>query len=232
MRTLWNLLRDSEIIELNHIYQKNMPVWPTHPKFVLASNESYEGGDGNYNCQLIMGDHCGTHVDSPSHFIQHGKTIDRVDIRQLIGRGILIDISDFPAGEAVGREVIDRWEKRNGPVKADDIVIFRTGWHEKWAQRPYHADFLKDWPGISAETADCLMNKGVHVFGTDALSLDAWHSEGNPTHQVVLGSDNLIIENLTNLHQLPAVFTFMALPLRIEQGSASPVRAIALVERG
>lgn len=231
MQSLWNLLRDSEIIELNHIYQENMPVWPTHPKFVLAANESYQAGDGNYNCQLILGDHCGTHVDSPSHFIQDGKTIDRVEIKQLIGRGILIDISHFPAGEAVGREAVKHWETRNGSIKADDIVIFRTGWHEKWARRPNQGAFLQDWPGLAAEAAGYLIDKGVHVLGTDALSLDAWRSEGNPSHQAILGSDNLIIENLANLSRLPPVFTFVALPLRIEGGSASPVRAIALVER-
>ncbi|MDU6435357.1 MAG: cyclase family protein [Pantoea sp.] len=47
---------------------------------MLGENESYAGGDGNYNCQLLMGDHCGTHVDSPSHFIPQGKTIEQVDV--------------------------------------------------------------------------------------------------------------------------------------------------------
>ncbi|WP_249894649.1 cyclase family protein [Erwinia sp. PK3-005] len=43
-------------------------------------------GDGNYNCQLSLGDHCGTHVDAPAHFIDGGRTIEQIDVQQLTGR--------------------------------------------------------------------------------------------------------------------------------------------------
>ncbi|MGK3126211.1 cyclase family protein [Candidatus Pantoea formicae] len=230
MTHLWTQLRNSKLIELNHLHQVSMPVWPTHPKFTVADNESYQGGDGNYNCQLVMGDHCGTHVDSPSHFIEGGKTIEQIDVRQLIGRGLLLDMRSTAPRTTFGVEEIQKWEQEFGQIEANDIVIFRTGWHEKWALKPEHSAFLQDWPGLSAEGATYLIGKGVQVFGTDALSLDAFGNEGNPVHLEVLGNDKLIIENLANLQLLPPCFTFIALPLRIAHGSASPVRAIALVE--
>lgn len=231
MTELWTQLRNSEVIELNHLYQPLMPVWPTHPKFMLGDNESYAGGDGNYNCQLVMGDHCGTHVDAPAHFIPDGKTIEQVDVRQLIGRGVLIDVRDVAPGSAFGTDEISRWEREHGAINAEDIVIFHTGWDAKWARRPEQTAFLADWPGLSAAGAESLIDRGVNVFGTDALSIDAFDSENNPVHQIVLGSGRIIIENLANLACLPSVFTFIALPLRIEKGSASPVRAIALLTR-
>ena len=89
---------------------------------------------------------------------------------------------------------------------------------------------MEEGPGLSAEGAAYLIAKGVKVFGTDALSLDAFGNAENPAHLAVLGNDKLIIENLTNLQMLPTHFCFIALPLRIEHGSASPVRAIALIE--
>lgn len=230
MTPLWTALRNSKVIELNHLYQPLMPVWPTHPKFMLGENESYAGGDGNYNCQLLMGDHCGTHVDSPSHFIPQGKTIEQVDVRQLMGRGVLINVRNVEAGSTFGTEEINRWERENGAIVQDDIVIFHTGWDEKWARRPEQTAFLTGWPGLSAAGAEMLLARGVSVFGTDALSIDAFGSEENPVHQRVLGNDKVIIENLANLSLLPPTFTFIALPLRIERGSASPVRAIALLE--
>lgn len=229
MTALWKQLRASEVIELNHLYQLRMPVWPTHPKFQLGENESYAGGDGNYNCQLVMGDHCGTHVDSPSHFIETGKTIEQVNVRQLIGRGVLIDVRDTAPGATFGTADITRWESQHGAIGPDDIAIFHTGWDAKWARRPEQGPFLSDWPGLSAEGAEMLIDRGVNVLGTDALSIDAYGSDTHPVHQRVLGSDRLIIENLTNLARLPPSFTFIALPLRIENGSASPVRAIALL---
>lgn len=230
MTTLWKQIRSSKIVELNHLHQTSMPVWPTHPKFTRADNETYAAGDGNYNCQIIMGDHCGTHVDAPSHFIEGGKTIEDIDVSQLMGRGLLLDMRHIAPCHTFGVKNIQLWERDFGAIEADDIVIFRTGWHEKWALKPDHSAFLQDWPGLSAEGAAYLIAKGVKVFGTDALSLDAFGNAENPAHLAVLGNDKLIIENLTNLQMLPTHFCFIALPLRIEHGSASPVRAIALIE--
>ena len=50
----------------------------------------------------------------------------------------------------------------------------------------------------------------------------------NPTHPIVLEKQLLIIENLTNLGELPDFFLFLAMPLKIRAGSGSPVRAVAL----
>lgn len=177
-----------------------------------------------------MGDHCGTHVDAPSHFIEGGKTIENIDVCQLMGRGLLLDMRHIAPSHTFGVKDIQLWERDFGAIEADDIVIFRTGWHEKWALKPDHSAFLQDWPGLSAEGAAYLIAKGVKVFGTDALSLDAFGNAENPAHLAVLGNDNLIIENLANLEMLPAHFCFLALPLRIERGSASPVWAIAFIE--
>jgi kynurenine formamidase len=41
-----------------------------------------------------------------------------------------------------------------------------------------------------------------------------------------------IMENLTNLEHLPPACFFMAIPLKIYEGTASPIRALALVPKG
>ena len=228
---LVNLLSRHRLIELNHLYEEFMPVWPTHGKFFCHRSEDYVAGDGNYNCQLSLGDHCGTHVDAPIHFIAEGKTIDSIDVRQLTGRGRCLDMSHVEKIGLITLEQIQQWEEKHGAIAAGDIVIFRTGYDKKWQPRPHHQAFLQDWPGLSGEGARYLIEQGVTVFGTDAMSLDSFSSEGHPAHHAVLGSDCLIVENLANLHSLPTSFTFIALPLRIKGASASPVRAIALVEQ-
>ena len=227
---LITLLRQHRLIELNHLYEEFMPVWPTHGKFFCNRAEDYVAGDGNYNCQLSLGDHCGTHVDAPVHFIEGGKTIEQIDLGQLTGRGRCLDMSHLPENSDITREMIAEWEAKNGEILAQDIVIFRTGHDEKWRCRPHHAAFLQNWSGLSGEGAHYLIDKGVTVFGTDAMSLDRYTNESHPAHLAVLGSDCLIIENLANLQDLPGEFIFMALPLRIKGASASPIRAIALVE--
>lgn len=226
---LFMLLRAQKIIELSHVYEEYMPTWPTHPKFFCCDAETFENGDGNYNNLLHIGDHCGTHVDSPSHFIPDGKTIEQVDVRILIGRGVRIDVSHFPRNTAVTVDMIKEWEREHVTIQTDDIVFFRTGYDWLWKNRADYKDVLSNWSGLSGEGADYLLNKGVHVIGSDAMSLDVWSDSSYPAHQRILGSDNLIMENLANLDLLPDYFTFIALPLKIKNGSASPVRAIALV---
>ncbi|MEZ2453697.1 cyclase family protein [Raoultella planticola] len=226
---LAELLLKKDIIELNHIYEELMPVWPTHPKFYKSSEETIAGGDGNYNTLLHMGDHCGTHVDAPAHFIADGTTIETVAAQRLIGRGIMIDVSFLQPSQEIALSAIKDWEARNGAVNAGDIVIFRTGYDKKWRNRPDHQAFIVDWPGLSADGARYLIDKGVNAIGTDAMSLDAYTNADYPSHHIVLGAGALIIENLANLDALPHTFLFLALPLRIKGGSASPIRAVALV---
>lgn len=227
---LVSLLQQHRLIELNHLYEEFMPVWPTHGKFFCSRAEDYVAGDGNYNCQLSLGDHCGTHVDAPVHFIEGGKTIEQIDVRQLTGRGRCLEMSHLAANSDITLPMIKGWEAEHGAIEAGDIVIFRTGYDEKWRCRPHHAEFLADWPGLSGEGADYLIGKGVKVFGTDAMSLDRYSNEAHPAHLAVLGAECLILENLANLKTLPTEFTFIALPLRIKGASASPIRAIALVK--
>ncbi|WP_082212582.1 cyclase family protein [Erwinia sp. 9145] len=226
---LIRLFRQCTLIELNHAYEELMPVWTGHGKFFCSHAEDYSAGDGNYNCQLSLGDHCGTHVDAPAHFIEGGKTVEQIDARQLIGRGRCLDMSCLAEDSDITVQMIQAWEADKGEIVAGDIVIFRTGYDKRWRCRPHHAGFLQNWPGLSGEGANYLIGKGVTVLGTDAMSLDRYSNDAHPAHFAVLGSDCLIVENLANLEHLPSEFVFMALPLRIKGASASPIRAVALL---
>jgi len=225
------LLNQHRLIELSHDYEEGMPVWPGDGRFFLSSAETFAAGDGNYNCQLSLGDHCGTHIDAPAHFIPQGKSIDSVNVRRLTGRGRCLDMSHLPQNGLITFGMIEDWEESHGEIVAQDIVLFRTGYDKKWRCRPDHAEFMCGWPGLSAEAAHYLLEKGVSVFGTDAMSLDCADSKEYPAHQAVLSADGMIIESLARLYSLPTAFTFIALPLRIKGASASPVRAVALVKR-
>jgi len=79
------------------------------------------------------------------------------------------------------------------------------------------------------EAAEYLISKEAAALGVDTLSPDPPEAlRTNPIHPVVLEKNVLIIENLTNLGELPDFFLFLALPLKIRAGSGSPIRAVAL----
>jgi len=83
---------------------------------------------------------------------------------------------------------------------------------------------------VSREAAEYLVDKAVAALGVDTLSPDPPAALAkNPIHPLVLEKQVLIIENLSNLEQLPDFCLFLALPLKIRGGSGSPIRAVALI---
>jgi arylformamidase len=185
--------------------------------------------------QLVVHEHNGTHVDAPAHFIHNAKprahvTIDRVPLAHLIGRGALVDCRGLGEGDYVAKSFVKKWEMRHGALRAGDIVLFDFGWSGHWGLRPNNKRCVADWPGVSLQAAGYLLEKSVAAIGVDTLSPDPPAAlSKRPIHPVVLEKQVLIVENLTNVGQLPDFFLFLALPLKIRGGSASPIRAVALV---
>lgn len=228
-------LRAARVIDLSQTLEEHMPVYPTHSRFYHNLWGSYWHGGRSLSYQLVLNEHTGTHVDAPAHFVSDAKpaahvTIERVPFSRLMGRGVRLDCRKFREGENVDRDFVTEWEAAHGPIVAGDIVLFNFGWAAHWRLRPADQRYVTNWPGVSMEAGEHLAAKSVAALGVDTLSPDAPEAlRGNPVHPVVLEKQVLIIENLTNLDQLPDFFVFLALPLKIRGGSGSPIRAVALV---
>ena len=84
-------------------------------------------------------------------------------------------------------------------------------------------------PGLDESGAKYLAEKNINAVGIDAPSID---QAPFPGHKTLLPKGIVIYENLTNLKELLGKpgFQFIGIPLKIINGSASPVRAIAIIE--
>jgi len=188
------------IVDLSLPLGEGTPVYPGDPGVKVKPWASIER-DGYYMNVLRLGEHSGTHVDAPAHFVPGGKTIDGMPLEKFIGEGLVIDVRD---GEGtVGLDELP------GSGYRGKIVLFLTGGRE-----------------LSPEVALFLVAEGVKAVGTDGMSI------GDETvHTVLLSGEVPIFENLVNLEALVGrTFTFIGLPLRIEGGSGSPVRAVAITD--
>jgi kynurenine formamidase len=154
---------------------------------------------------------------------------DQISLDRLVGRAVTIETTSLEAGGLLEVETLRAWEEENGPIEAGDRVLFRYGWDARWATGPEGRSFLEDWPGLSREVAGYLVEKGVSLVGCDTIAVDAAGSRENPAHHILLGNEVYIVENLKNLERLPPFSLFVALPLKIRDGSGSPVRAVALL---
>ena len=223
------------VVDLSHTLEEHIPNYPTHSKFFHNLWGSYWHGGRTLTYQLVMNEHNGTHVDAPAHFISDAKpgahrTIEQVSPARLIGRGVRLDCRGMKPGGYVSKDFVRAWERDHGELRAGDIVLFNFGWSEHWKLRPQHQPYVSDWPGVAMDAAEHLLAQSVAALGVDTLSPDPPAAlASKPIHPVVLEQQVLILENLTNLDQLPDFFLFLALPLKIRGGSGSPIRAVALV---
>jgi len=235
LAALLNALQNSRVIDLSQTLEEHMPHYPTHSKFFHNLWGSYWHGDRSLTHQLVMNEHSGTHVDAPAHFISDAEpqahvTIESVPVNRLVGRGARLDCRDFREGGYVSRTFIVAWEAAHGALRAGDVVLFNFGWSAHWGLRPHSKRYVDDWPGVSMEAAEYLLEKSIAALGVDSLSPDPPEAlRTHPIHPFVLKKQVLILENLCNLEQLPDFFLFLALPLKIRGGSGSPIRAVAVV---
>lgn len=211
------------IIDLTHRITPDMPVYPgtEGPKFTPAS--TYER-DGFKETLLSMYTHTGTHMDPPAHLYAGRTTLDQFPVSQFIGSAVVIDCSALRAGERIPLEFV----KRNPAAQEAEFVLFHTGWSRYWGR----AEYFGDYPCISGEVADYLLESRKKGVGLDTIGLDPIADENLTLHKkLFLHHEMVIIENLKNLELLgDRRFTLCALPLRHVDADGSPVRAVALLE--
>ncbi len=211
-------------------------------RFSLTEISHYdEAGPAWYWNNFSTGEHTGTHLDAPIHWVtgRGGADVSQLPARRLVAPAVVLDF----AAQAVDNpdfllevEHIAAWQKKHGPLPEGGWLLYRTGWD---ARARDEAAFLNGGrtPGISAECAKWLAEEapvqgvGVETVGTDAGAAHSF-APAFPCHSFLLGSDKYGLTQLQNMARLPPVgAVLMVGPLPIVRGSGSPCRALALVER-
>ena len=226
-------LADAEWVDLTHTLEEDIPAVPTHARYGHTLYQSYEYGDPACHYRITMGEHTGTHIDAPLHFVPEGEAhydIASVPLDRLVGRAVTVEATDLGPDERLTVDHVTDWEDEHGAIEAGDRVLVRFGWDERWGTGADGRAFSEDWPGLSGEAAAYLTDCGVTMVGTDAFAIDAARAERFPAHHELLGNETYILENLANLSALPPVSVLFTFPLKIDGGSGSPIRAVALVE--
>lgn len=206
------------IVDLTLTHYHGMRGVEIHPNTTIA-----EEGFNTTNLKLYS--HAGTHMDAPRHFIDGGRTIDRLDLEKCVGPALVIDLSHKAPNSLMTVEDLAQHAAQIGPGTR---LLLRTDWDLHAEQSDYRTSF----PRISVELATWLVERGVWLVGLEMPSVASLQDKEELTvvHQTLLRGEVVIIECLANLRDLPPRVTFMALPLKIQAGDGSPIRAIAVIE--
>lgn len=209
--------------DLSHPIRDGMMVYPGDPGVSIGPALSLKT-DGVAVARLDMGSHTGTHVDAPAHTVVGGRTMASVSLDELVGEALVIRVPGASEGQPYGWDdfVVDGGMPRSLPP----IVILDTGWAQ-W----FGDDRAVRHPFLGAAAARELMRRGMHVLAVDTLSPDGTDSSAAafPVHDVVLGGDGLIVENVCGLEALSARVRVGFFPLRLE-GDGAPVRGVAFLD--
>jgi kynurenine formamidase len=225
------------LIDLTQEIYQGMQVYPGHLKTVIWEHHSheetvknFEGGFSYQSRGLLMSDHGPTHVDALSHLDPdpEAPSIDQMSLALFYGEATCIDVSNFEPRTYITASDIDEVIARDGAdVRNGDILLFYTGTFNKLHGTK---EYVSQYPGLDETASMWLVEKGIKTFGVDSPSPDNPASRTYPCHMMCRHYGITHYENLANLdHVVNKRFTFMGFPLRIRNGTGSPVRAVALV---
>ena len=214
------------IIDLSRNLDTNTPPFPGDSAVEInvtqSKKEQNSEGEAYLNASTIhFSLHTGTHMDAPFHFFNQKPTIDKIPLESCVGPAICINVANRQQQAEINAEDLFPYQAL---IEQQRRVLIETGWGQQWTTPKYFIDF----PVLTEGAAELLLSCEIKLIGIDTPSVD---KPPHLTHQILLGHQILIVENLAYLDQLPDTsFQLIALPLKITGRDGSPVRAIAKVE--
>ena len=239
------------VVDLTVPLEPSTPTIPLPPRFAPSKPFSLEEisryderGPAWYWNNFACGEHTGTHFDAPVHWVTGRdypeNATHNIPVDRFIGPACVIDVSGQVSANSdflLTQAIVEDWERKYGRIPSHAWVLIRTD----WSRRPSPKEFLNiraDGPHTPGFHPQCvpflakerdILGVGVETVGTDAGQA-AGFEPMFPCHTIMHGSNRFGLASLTNLDQLPPVgAVVIAPPLKIVNGSGSPLRVLALV---
>jgi kynurenine formamidase len=240
------------IVDLTQTLSPSFPALQLPPQFgqvwafkMEKISQYDDAGPGWYWNNFSCGEHTGTHFDAPVHWVtgkdHPNNTVDSIEVKNFIAPAVVVDASAEVAEDPdwlLTVEFLEAWEQRHGRIPQGAWVLFRTDWSKRLSDPAAFVGMRDDGahtPGPTQATVEWLLNeRHVHGFGVETINTDAGQSYAWPTpypcHTLMHGANRYGLQCLKNLDQLPPQgAVIVAAPLKIEGGSGSPLRVLALV---
>ena len=242
-----------DVVDLTETLTASYPIISLPPEFKQASpfvkeeiSRYDENGPAWYWNNITLSEHTGTHFDAPIHWITgrdlDENAVDTIPVKNFIAPVSVVDCSTdvkSDPGFILTKDFLLKWESQNGIIEENSWVFLRSDWR-KIADPENYTNMQDDGahsPGPDTEAVLWLLEeRNVIGFGTETIGTDAGQAflfePQYPCHHYMHGAGKYGLQCMTNLDQLPARgAVIIAAPLKIEDGSGSPLRVIALVPK-
>ena len=207
-----NTIHIDHIVDLTHTLTSDFPFIPvkklTYPFELIPMATLGENGVAANSWKIH--EHLGTHIDAPNHFIGGGKSVDQIELKDLIVPVVVIDIekkASLDRDAELTVEDIEKFEGLNGKIPAHACVMMYSGWEK----RLHDSSFIgmdnkgvKHYPGFSNEAIRFLLSRrNIAGIGVDVLSFDPGKDEKYTGHKILLAAGKWGVENVANLKKIP-----------------------------
>jgi kynurenine formamidase len=241
-----------EVVDLTQPLSEHTPIlrlpepFANTPRFRLRELSRYdERGPAWYWNAFEGGEHTGTHLDAPVHWVtgQQHDDVAQIPPGRLVGPAVVLDRSAEVAKDPdhlLRIEEVEAFEAEHGRLPEGGWLLYRTGWDARADDEDAFLNADQAGPHTPGIAADCarwlaeerpIVGLGVETVGTDAGAAGGFDPPF-PCHSYLLGAGKCGLTQLANLARLPATGALLvAAPLKIVRGSGSPARVFALVPR-
>jgi kynurenine formamidase len=239
-------IRSRRFVDLTHAFSPGIPHWPGFPDEKVETLYSYEPGAGRLGSgffaqSFTLVGQWGTHVDAPAHFAKGMRTIDEIDVKEMVMPLVVIDVHEKVAGNpdyVIAMEDVRQWEKRHGPIPEGAFVAMRSDWCGRWpdmeAMQNRDADGVAHYPGWSLEVLKYLYeDRKITASGHETTDTDPGSATSKDDYSLetyILQRNHYQIELLTNLSEVPEAGALIvaAFPKPLG-GSGFPARVFAIL---
>jgi kynurenine formamidase len=234
--------------------------WPTMTDVEIKrvsywERDRFPGGCKKYTTVVTTKFHASTHMDAAAHVIDNGEFIDQVPLEKCYGTGVIVDFRYMQKWHVISPEDLENAKPK---IEPGDFVVFNTGWHKYWKKDNYV--YFNHYPSLYKEGAEWLLEKKIKALAIDGGAIDTplahaplaknapWLRDEyvaetgrdpdeeypiyEPAHMILLGNGIPGIENAGgDIDEVTGKrVTLAAFPIRYEEGDASIVRLVAIVD--
>jgi kynurenine formamidase len=246
LKEVYQTLQSKTFVDLTHAFEAGIPHWHGYPDEKRETIFWYEEGVGTLGSGFfaqrysIVGQ-WGTHIDPPAHFVKGLRTIDQIDLKEMIMPLVVIDVHDKVASNpdyTISLDDIKAWETKYGKIPKKAFVAMRTDWSKRWpdptAMANKDADGIAHYPGWSLDVLKYLYEKRkITASGHEPTDTDPGIATSKGDYSLeayILGQNHYQIELLTNLDKLPEAGALVVVSFpKPKGGSGFPARVFAIL---
>jgi len=246
LKDAWNVIKEKKFVDLTHPFAPGVPHWKGFPDEKRETLYWYEPGVGKlgsgfYAQSFTHVGQWGTHVDPPAHFVRGMRTVDQIDVKEMVHPLVVIDVHEAVTKNpdyTITMDDVTNWEKKHGQIPEGAFVAMRTDWSKRWpsmdAMQNRDINGIAHYPGWSMAVLKYLYeDRKITASGHETTDTDpgvATSKDDYSLETYILKSNHYQIELLAHLDEVPEAGALVVASFpKPKDGSGFPARVFAIL---